>query len=228
MSKSQSSTRTPALPAPLPALGEPSGRPVSPALRPDEFARLHALRMDLDRRAEGVALIVAGLQRRLPGFARRRMTLRDFRAVCRRDGVAIELRLNALHHGYLSRVGGRPRITLRPNLAPAAAVFTAFHELGHWTAHPYDSEASLRDGTNTRIEQEADSVGYLALVPVPGPPYPVVVSHDWSHRDERAFLDVLMPARRGARLEWERREHVIEPWYAWREADRMVDGGEWE
>jgi hypothetical protein len=187
-------------------------RPVSAALTADELAELGALRLAWDRRQRAVDTIVRGVQRLIPTFGRRRMTLRQALDAFRREGVTVETSLTCLADGQLQRAG-RLRVVLRQNLAREAALYTVFHELGHWVAHPFDQWAAVDTGTSYEVELEASSIGYLALVPhVAGPPYPILVrTKGWT--DDGWYL---LESRHATGPDtWELRTRRIQPWYAW-------------
>jgi hypothetical protein len=174
---------------------------VSATLRAEELAQLATLRLDLVRKAAAVALLVAGMRRGIPGFAQRRMTWLVFRTVCREDGVDLRLSMTTVFDAQLTRAGRRPWITMRPNLSRQAALFAAFHELGHWIGHPFDEVTALDDGTATLVEQEGDTIRSLALVSHrTGPPYPIVLGHGLE--DGAVAMRVREPVRQAGRVEW--------------------------
>jgi hypothetical protein len=115
------------------------------------------------------------MRRFMPDFARRRMTYADLLEVCRREGIVVDER-PSLFDEMLTRHGRRPRIILNAWLSEPYKIFAGFHALGHWVCHPGPREFYLGSpGWLDATELEASTIGYLAIDPYPGPPYPLLL-----------------------------------------------------
>jgi hypothetical protein len=138
---------------------------------------------------------------RIPDLGRRRLTHQDLVQTCAREGVQLRLE-PALLDERLTRRGGPPTITINAALMPDYRVFLGFHALGHWLFHPGSKEYYLGSpGWLDKIECEASTLGFLALFPYPGPPYPIVqrsrIDEAWVHLWVRYPARLSVRGRRG-------------------------------
>lgn len=151
--------------------------------------------------------LITAMQRFVPDFLRRRLTYADFLNACRRASIRVAVQ-PYLFDEYLSR-WGRSRIILNAGLAEPYRTFVGFHALGHWVAHPGPREFYLGSpGWLDKTELEASTLGYLAIAPVPGPPYPIL---EQAHVEgELMHFWVQYPERQpGRRITWTRRHTVL-------------------
>jgi hypothetical protein len=114
------------------------------------------------------------VQQKIPDFTRRVMTFEDVLAVCARENLSIELREHHLDEQLLRRPAAK--IILNAGLSERYRTFAGFHALAHWYAHPGSPAFYLGSpGWLDQVELEASQIGFLALSPADGPPYPRLV-----------------------------------------------------
>jgi Zn-dependent peptidase ImmA (M78 family) len=107
----------------------------------------------------------------IPGWNKRRMTSRDFEAVCQREGITVERRkLTGSVRGFYRRQFGHPFITIDSTLGGHKRIQVEFHELGHYFLHDGKSDlmrkASDEETPEQRwIEIEAETCALVALAP---------------------------------------------------------------
>ena len=131
------------------------------------------------------------------------MSFEDFLTICTTEEIAVELKRHPMDEQLVRKP--LARIILNAGLSERYRTFAGFHALAHWFGHPGRQDFYLGSpGWLDAIELEASAVGYLALAPHAGPPWPRLVraAQSW---DQLEFFVEYPEASADRKLQWRRR-----------------------